>query len=99
MWAKTPNLPVSGRDTGLGPDRGQSHGLKGKSSQQMTLREFGRRGVFDESQVLLGLGSDHKAPQARRSVRKLLGNPKTAETEQFWKPNRETETKTDNHPT
>ena len=31
----SPKSPVSDRDTGLGPDQGQSQGLKGKSSQQM----------------------------------------------------------------
>ena len=100
-----PKLPVLGRDTGLGPDQGQSHGLKGKLSQQMTPeRKKGRqvtqtptctltmgglgqktprRGVFDESQAFLGLGSATQGP-ASTTDRKLLGNPKAAETERFW---------------
>ena len=88
----SPKSPVSDRDTGLGPDQGQSQGLKGKSSQQMaperktgpqvtqtpicTLTKGGsgqkrpRRGNYDESQAILGLGSATQGLASTRERKK-----------------------------
>ena len=88
----SPKSPVSDRDTGLGPDQGQSQGLKGKSSQQMaperktgpqvtqtpicTLTKGGlgqkrpRRGNYDESQAILGLGSATQGLASTRDRKK-----------------------------